>query len=54
MVSPGVDCNGSQYVISLTKNSQLNGRLVVFGRIVEGMDVLEKLEKVRSRRLEDS
>ena len=48
MVSTGVNTNASQFYISLGPMKQLNGRCVVFGRMIEGEDVLETIEKVKS------
>mmetsp|Transcript_12447 Transcript_12447/g.18827 ORF Transcript_12447/g.18827 Transcript_12447/m.18827 type:complete len:210 (+) Transcript_12447:69-698(+) len=46
MVSSGIHTNGSQFYITLSETSYLNGRGVVFGRVVEGDDVLQAIEKV--------
>ena len=46
MASTGVHTNGSQFYIDLTPAPHLNGRCVVFGRIIEGDDVLKEIEKV--------
>jgi cyclophilin family peptidyl-prolyl cis-trans isomerase len=48
MVSVGVGTTGSQFAISLNPigNPHFNGRWVVFGRVVKGMDVLDKIQKV--------
>ena len=40
----GVDTNGSQFYISLNKNNQMNGRCVVFGRMVDGEETLKNIE----------
>jgi len=46
MVSVGVWTNNSQFTISLSPAKHLNGRSVVFGRIIQGDDVLKKIEDV--------
>jgi cyclophilin family peptidyl-prolyl cis-trans isomerase len=50
MASVGVKSNGSQFYVSLGECPHLNGRSVVFGRLVSGEDVLAKTEKVFSVR----
>jgi len=39
----GEDTNGSQFYITYTAQSHLDGRDTVFGKVVEGMDVAESL-----------
>lgn len=39
------DTGGSRFFISLVPAPRLNGRYTVFGRVVDGMDVLAKLER---------
>jgi cyclophilin family peptidyl-prolyl cis-trans isomerase len=46
MVTSGVHTNASQFYISLSPSKHLNGRSVVFGRVVEGDDSLKAIEKV--------
>jgi peptidyl-prolyl cis-trans isomerase B (cyclophilin B) len=43
MANAGPNTNGSQFFICYTPQPLLNGRHSVFGRLVEGMDVLESI-----------
>ena len=45
MAHAGRDTGGSQFFLTFTPQPQLNGKHTVFGRVVEGMDVLAKLKR---------
>ena len=42
----GPNTNGSQFFITCVNTTWLNGKHVVFGGVVEGMEVVRKLENV--------
>ena len=45
MANAGPGTNGSQFFINTVDNDSLNPRHTVFGRVIDGMDVVEQIEQ---------
>lgn len=48
MANAGPNTGSSQFFISLANNNFLDGKHPVFGKVIEGMDIVDKIAKVKT------
>ena len=46
MASRGANTNGSQFFITYAKQTNLDGKYTVFGKVIDGIETLDELEKL--------
>ena len=48
MANSGPNTGGSQFFINLVNNNQLDSGYPAFGKVIEGMDVVDAIGKVKT------
>ena len=49
MANAGPNTNGSQFFLNMKDNTYLNGKHTVFGKVLTGMDIIDKMQKVKMK-----
>ena len=50
MANSGPNTNGSQFFITTTATPHLNGKHVVFGKVIEGYEIIEEIENLNTNK----